>query len=74
MCKCSQVYHGLRYRFQLVVDEIRVAEVPEYQASLLAFINCIIWGESDLVTRCSLRNEFLGRLLAIFYAFSNRLL
>ncbi|RXG70353.1 Inverted formin-2 [Armadillidium vulgare] len=55
-----KVYHGLRYRFQLIIDEIKTAEVPEYQACLLAFVNCIVLGESQLPLRCALRNEFLG--------------
>lgn len=44
----------------LVVDELRSAEVVDYQTTLVAFINCLVLGISHLQTRVSLRNEFIG--------------
>ncbi|KAK7067271.1 hypothetical protein SK128_021282 [Halocaridina rubra] len=44
----------------LVVDELRAAEVIDYQATLIAFVNCIIMGAEKIEERNALRNEFLG--------------
>ena len=51
---------GQRYRFSLLLQEIRNAETHEYAAVILAFINCIIAGSPDLSQRVALRNEFIG--------------
>lgn len=48
----------------LVIEELRSAEVVDYQTTLVAFINCVILGVSHLQTRVSLRNEFIGELLS----------
>lgn len=44
----------------LVVEELRSAEVVDYQTTLVAFVNCLVLGVSRLQTRASLRNEFIG--------------
>ncbi len=51
---------GQRYRFSLLVQELKGAETEEYVASILAFINCLIAGASDLTSRVTLRNEVIG--------------
>ncbi|XP_068243484.1 inverted formin-2-like [Palaemon carinicauda] len=55
-----RVAKSQRYRFMLVVDELRSAEVVDYQATLVAFVNCIIIGADNLQVRNSIRNEFIG--------------
>lgn len=51
---------GLRYRFSLLIQELRGAETHEYAACVLAFINCIISGSDDITRRVKLRNELIG--------------
>ena len=50
-----------RYRFSLLLQEIKNAETHEYAAVIMAFINCIITGAPDLGQRLALRNEFIGK-------------
>ena len=56
----SQCTKCQRYRFSLLLQEIKNAETHEYAAVILAFINCIIAGANDLSERVALRNEFIG--------------
>ncbi|GIY21869.1 inverted formin-2, partial [Caerostris extrusa] len=49
-----------RYRFQLVVDEMRSSEVVEYTTALVAFVNCLVISPASLNDRVRIRNEFLG--------------
>ena len=35
-------FRSERYRFKLIVDELRGAKATEYQTTLLAFVNCLI--------------------------------
>jgi hypothetical protein len=51
---------GQRYRFSLLLQEIKNAETHEYAAVILAFVNCIIAGSPDLSQRVALRNEFIA--------------
>nr|CAD7404340.1 unnamed protein product [Timema cristinae] len=51
---------GLRYRFEVMISELKDADNDVYRTTLLAFINCLIMGCKDLVKRCRIRNEFLG--------------
>lgn len=51
-----------RYRLKLIVLELQKATSPEYQAALLAFINCIIISAPSLQDRLRIRNEFIGKL------------
>lgn len=37
-----KTYTSSRYRFLLVVEELREATSPEYRTVLLAFVNCLI--------------------------------
>ena len=56
---------GDRYRFAVVVRELRDAPTVEYKTALVAFINCIIISTPQLKDRLRIRNEFVGlKLLA----------
>ncbi|XP_063596837.1 inverted formin-2-like [Penaeus indicus] len=55
-----KVFKNQRYRFRLVVEELASAEVMDYQATLLAFVNCIVLGVGSLQGRVAIRNEFIG--------------
>ncbi|XP_036337297.1 LOW QUALITY PROTEIN: formin-J [Rhagoletis pomonella] len=49
-----------RYRFKIVINELEKTSNVEYQAALLAFINCVIISASNLQERIRIRNEFIG--------------
>ncbi|KAG8282955.1 actin binding, variant 2 [Homalodisca vitripennis] len=49
--------HGRRYRFDLVIGELRTADTVAYQTTLLAFINCVILGAPNLQQRNLIRTE-----------------
>ncbi|XP_069674281.1 inverted formin-2-like isoform X2 [Periplaneta americana] len=55
-----KVFHGLRYRFEVVVTELKSAESDVFRSTLLAFVNCLILGCEDLHQRDRIRSEFLG--------------
>lgn len=57
---CQQICHGRRYRFDLVVSELRTADTVTYQTTLMAFINCLILGQQEVSQRNNLRNELFG--------------
>lgn len=57
---CPQRLHGYRYRFDAVVMELRAADNPVYQATLLAFVNCLVLANEDLASRVRMRNELVG--------------
>ncbi|KAH8302414.1 hypothetical protein KR044_006296 [Drosophila immigrans] len=64
-----------RYRFKIVINELEqssAAATPplDYQATLLAFINCVIISEPKLQERIRIRNEFIGNLLCLCFAFA----
>lgn len=63
----------LRYRFSLVVTELRTTELVAYKTTLMAFINCIlVSSDDDLQERCRIRNEFIGlNLLDIIHILRN---
>uniref|UniRef100_A0A1B6EW46 FH2 domain-containing protein n=1 Tax=Cuerna arida TaxID=1464854 RepID=A0A1B6EW46_9HEMI len=52
--------HGRRYRFDLVIGELRTADTVAYQTTLLAFINCVILGAPNLQQRNLIRTELFG--------------
>jgi hypothetical protein len=62
-----QVYHGLRYRFEVVLSELSTAESDVLCATLLALVNCLVFGCEDLHQRHRIRNEFLGMLLQYYF-------
>ncbi|XP_056003577.1 inverted formin-2-like [Ostrea edulis] len=49
-----------RYRFSLIVNELRTAEMTAYRTRLLTFVNCIIVANENLEERVRIRNEFIG--------------
>jgi hypothetical protein len=62
-----QVYHGLRYRFEVILSELKAAESDVLCSTLLAFVNCLVFGCEDLHQRDRIRNEFLGVLPQRYY-------
>lgn len=64
----EQVYRGLRYRFEVVLSELSTAESDVLHATLLAFVNCLVFGCEDLHQRHRIRNEFLGMLFHYYYS------
>lgn len=52
--------HGHRYRFDAVLMELRAADSPVYQATLMAFINCLVLANQELAARVRMRNELIG--------------
>jgi hypothetical protein len=56
-----QVLKGQRYRFNVIVAELRGASAVDYQTALVAFINCIIISTPQLKDRIRIRNEFIGQ-------------
>ncbi|XP_078369378.1 LOW QUALITY PROTEIN: inverted formin-2-like [Oculina patagonica] len=51
---------GQRYRFSLIINELKNAEVVPYMTTCLAFINTILIATEDFEERVRLRNEFAG--------------
>ncbi|XP_050417199.1 inverted formin-2 isoform X2 [Patella vulgata] len=49
-----------RYRFSIIVNELKNAELLPYKTTLMAFINCILVGTDELQERISIRNQFIG--------------
>lgn len=46
-----KTFQSERYRFKLVVDELRAAKTEEYKTVLLAFVNCLIISTPQLKVR-----------------------
>ncbi|KAH8251067.1 hypothetical protein KR026_008686 [Drosophila bipectinata] len=56
-----------RYRFKIVINELELSSAAaspplDYQAALLAFINCVIISAATLQERIRIRNEFIGKI------------
>ena len=60
-----QTFRSERYRFKLVVDELRDAKSAEYKTILLAFINCLIISTPQLKVRSIYISIFL--FLKLYY-------
>lgn len=56
----TQVAKKQRYRFSLIMNELKSADIVPYKTTLLAFINCIIVATENLEERMRIRNEFVG--------------
>lgn len=56
----KQTLKKQRYRFSLIVNELRMADLVPYKTTLMAFINCIIVANEELEDRTRVRNEFIG--------------
>lgn len=50
----------MRYRFSLIINELKTCEMAPYKTTLMAFINCILCAIVDLLERTRIRNEFIG--------------
>ncbi|XP_040568629.1 uncharacterized protein form3 isoform X3 [Lepeophtheirus salmonis] len=59
-----KTFKHLRYRFQLVVCELRNAKGDEYKTVLMAFINCLVISTPQIKDRNRVRNEFIGLKLS----------
>ena len=56
-----KTFKSQRYRFQLVVDELRHAgKSKDYRTVLMAFVNCLIISTPQIKDRNRVRNEFIG--------------
>jgi len=53
-----KTFRSERYRFKLVVDELRDAKSNEYKTVLLAFINCLIISTPQLKVSNTLNSIF----------------
>ncbi|CAL1261437.1 unnamed protein product [Larinioides sclopetarius] len=49
-----------RYRFKVVVDELRSSSDLDYLSTVVAFVNCTIISSKSLKDRIRIRNEFIG--------------
>ncbi|KAL3880229.1 hypothetical protein ACJMK2_032478 [Sinanodonta woodiana] len=49
----------LLHRFSIIVNELKVAESPQHQTSVLTLINCIINCTPEIMERIRIRNEFI---------------
>ena len=54
----------MRYRFAVLIIEIKQAEVMPYVGAVLGLINCIILGACGFRFRTRIRNEFLGKTVS----------
>ncbi|ESO99103.1 hypothetical protein LOTGIDRAFT_142194 [Lottia gigantea] len=52
-----------KYRFSLVVDELRATDNVHYKIILLEFINCLIIYTDKAENRIRIRNEFFSKYL-----------
>jgi len=66
-----KTFKTLRYKFSVVVEELKQAKSNEYRTVLLAFINCLIISTPQLKDRNRLRNEFIGSVLKVLTKLKN---
>ena len=59
-CFGPQLTKGQRYRFSLIINELKNAEIVPYMTTCLAFVNTILIATEDFEERVRLRNEFAG--------------
>ena len=52
---------GQRYRFSVVVNELKHLEIMPYISSCVAFVNAIILATDNFQQRVKVRNEFIGK-------------
>ena len=55
-----QASKQLKYKYQVLVDELREAKSEEYKTSIMAFINCLIISASNIRERNEIRSELIG--------------
>lgn len=51
---------GQRYRFSIIVNEMKHVEIIPYVTSCVAFVNAIIMSTDEFQDRVKIRNEFIG--------------
>jgi hypothetical protein len=56
-----QTVRSKKYRFSLIVDELRSSENSEYRTILLELVNCLIIYTENAEDRVRVRNEFFGK-------------
>ena len=44
----------------MLMNEMKLQELPAYSASVVAFVNCLILAHQDIDERIRIRNEFIG--------------
>ena len=59
----TQRTKGSRHRFSVIINELKVTDLPEYKACILGFVNYLISACADLDARLLLRAELNGRLV-----------
>ena len=52
---------GQRYRFSIIINEIRHSELIQYQTTVLAFVNALLMCTADFNERRAIRNEIIGK-------------
>ena len=55
-----QATRNKKYRFSLIVDELRASDNVAYRTILLELVNCLIIYTENLEDRVRIRNEFFG--------------
>ncbi|XP_072171506.1 inverted formin-2-like [Diadema setosum] len=55
-----KVNKNQRYRFSLIINELKQAEIIPYKTTLLGFINALLIATADFDARIHMRNEFIG--------------
>ncbi|XP_059165021.1 inverted formin-2-like [Physella acuta] len=66
--KMKHLYH----RFSFIVNELKMAETIPHKTCVLTLINSVICSATDRLTRCRIRNEFIGLTLLDVLSFLQR--
>lgn len=62
--EAMRILKKLRFRFSLIIEELKQTDVISYQTTLISFVNCIILGCcDDLRERIRIRREFKSKFL-----------
>lgn len=46
---------------QVVIEQLRDAQVDEFRTVVMGFINSLVHGASGIDERCALRDELIGK-------------
>ncbi|XP_052825424.1 inverted formin-2 [Octopus bimaculoides] len=55
-----KTWQKLQYRFSLILNELRHADLATYQVSIMALVNSIIFANENILDRMRIRNEFIA--------------
>ena len=58
-----QSWQKLPYRFSLLVNELRAANLLAYKTTLMALVNAIVVANENLQDRVRVRNDFVCTFL-----------